>query len=340
MKAAFCGSNGEFEISEYQPPKPGRGEVLLEVAYCGICGSDIHMVAFGLFPPGSIIGHEVSGSVAEAGEGVENWRKGDRAVVLPFDYCSSCEMCRIGNNQLCVETISRSYGLGNTPGGFSQFMLVKSSMLYRVPEGLDLKSAALNEPWSVAWHGVNLLNFQPPAPVLVMGAGPIGLMSIYGLKSRGAENIFVSEPNSYRAEKAKAAGAKMVIDPTVTQPASVILEQSGRAPVGVIDCAGSESSLQDAVIAAGPRGQVVVLGLHMNNVYLTPLVCFGKEIQINFSLGYNHKDFGEALQRLAQGAVNPDVVISDVVPLKEITQAFQMLQKANHAKILIDCRQA
>ena len=338
MKAAFVKPGGNFDVSECPTPEPGQGEVVVKVAYCGICGSDIHMLDVGLLPSGCIIGHEMSGDIAAVGGGVEGWNEGDPAAVLPMDPCFSCEPCKNGLTQLCSEGFKRSYGLGVNPGGFGQYMLVKPSMLYRVPEGLNMKTAALNEPWAVAMHGVDMLGLKNSVLVLVMGAGPIGIMCIYALKSSGVTDIYVSEPDKYRADKAAEAGVKEVIDPAVDQPGDAIHRGAGRAPDYVIDCAGTESSIQDAIAIVGTRGVVIVLGVHIGTASLIPLICLGKEVQLNFSFGYNYREFGDSLKLLAKGAVDPEVVISDVMPLSEIGQAFKMLRGTGHTKILIDCQ--
>ncbi|UCD84545.1 MAG: alcohol dehydrogenase catalytic domain-containing protein [Deltaproteobacteria bacterium] len=337
MKAAFVDSSGGFEVKECPKPVPGQGEVLVKVAYCGICGSDIHMLDIGMFPPGSILGHEMSGYIETMGDGVGGWNEGEPVSVLPINPCFTCEPCRNGYTQLCSDALKRSYGLGVNPGGFTQYLLVKPTMLFKVPEGLNINTAALNEPWAVAMHGVNILKPKAGQVVLVMGAGPIGLLCIYALKEAGINDIYVSEPDKYRAEKAAAAGVKGVIDP-VENPGSVIRKSAGRVPDYVIDCAGTESSTQDAVTVVGPRGQVIVLGVHMGTASFIPLICFAKEAQLNFSFGYNYQEFGDCLKLLAKEIVEPEVVISDVMPLSEIGQAFGMLRGKGHSKILIDCQ--
>jgi 2-desacetyl-2-hydroxyethyl bacteriochlorophyllide A dehydrogenase len=338
MKAAFLKTGGRFEISECPVPEPGPGEVVVRVAYCGICGSDLHLVDAGMLPPGCIIGHELSGRIEAVGGGVEGWGEGDPVVVMPIDPCFSCVPCKKGNTQLCGEGLKRSYGLGRLPGGFAEYMLVKPSMLFRIPDGLDMKTAALNEPWAVAMHGVNMLDPNGESLVLVMGAGPIGLLSVYALRKAGVKDIYVSEPDGFRAEKAAATGAAEVIDPGKTNPATVLHKNAGRAPDVILDCAGTKSSTQDAAAMVGARGKVLVLGVNMGSISIMPLICFAKEIEFKFSFGYTSREFGESIELLASGAVAPDVVISDVMPLIDIGEAFKFLNGPGHSKILIDCR--
>ncbi|MCX5868340.1 MAG: alcohol dehydrogenase catalytic domain-containing protein [Proteobacteria bacterium] len=338
MKAALVRSGENFEIVELPLPAPGPGEVLIKVAYCGICGSDIHLLQTGLLPSDCIIGHEISGWVYACGEGVEGWEKGTPVVILPMDSCYQCRSCKAGHPQICSNGIHRSYGLGVNPGGFSEYMLAKTSMLFRIPENLDLKTAALAEPLAVAIHGVDMLGAKSGDLALVIGAGPIGIFSTYALKAKGVSDLYVSEPDRYRAGKAGAVGVKAVIDPAESMPGSIIPERSGRHPDFVLDCAGTESSISESASVVGHRGLVLVLGVMMGQAYLMPLICFAKEVRIYFSFGYTRKDYDEGLNLLMKKFVDPRVAISDVLPLQEIGKAFQMLHGPGHMKVLIDCQ--
>jgi len=338
MKAARVQPDGSLVVSDVPEPEPGPGDVVVKVAYCGICGTDIHMLDAGLLPPGLVIGHEISGTVAHAGVEVEGWREGDPVALLPLDPCFSCEPCRQGSVMICREAFSRNYGVGGNPGGFSEFMLVRPSMLFRIPEGLDLRAAALNEPWSVAVHGVNLSGIPKGGPAVVMGAGPIGLLCVAALRAMGAGAICVSEPDPYRREKAEGLGVDLVVDPSRESPGDVVRDKIGRDPETVFECVGTETSIQDASAIVGPFGRVVALGVPMGPASIFPMSWFMKEIRLSFSLGYTYEEFERGLRLLAQGAVDPDTVISDVLPLGEIQQAMGMLRSSGHMKILIDCR--
>lgn len=338
MKAAIIQNDKSLKIEERPAPTPGPGELVVKVAYCGICGSDIHMLDVGILPPGCIIGHELSGHISAIGPDVEGWNKGEAVVVMPLDPCLKCEPCRHGNIQQCSSGLIRGYGLGLNPGAFAQYMLVKPSMLFKLPEDMDLKLAALNEPWSVALHGVNSVNFKAGHQAVVMGAGPIGLLCLLALKASGASRVFVSEPDPYRAECARKAGADKVFDPNRTAVGGEVLELTGRPADFVFECAGSANSMQEATGICGSRGHIVMLGVHQGNVTIFPLMWFAKEITLNFNLGYNHMEFSEGIKLLYNGAVKRDAVVSDVVPLKDIDKAFKDLHGSGHSKILVDCQ--
>ena len=338
MKAALVKSEGNFEIVDLPLPQPGPGEVLIKVAYCGICGSDIHLIDTGLLPSDCIIGHELSGWIETCGEGVKGWEKGTPVVVLPLDPCLECRPCRAGHPQICSNGMPRSYGLGTNPGGFSEYMLVKTSMLFRVPESLDMKTAALTEPLAVAIHGVKMLGAKSGDLALVLGAGPIGLFSSYALKAREVSGLYVSEPDRFRAEKLGAIGVKAVINPAENMPGSFIHSREGRSPDFVVDCAGTESSIGEASSVVAQRGLIVVLGVMMGQAWLMPLICFAKEVKIFFSFGYHRSDYEEALDLLGKKFVDPRVAISEVLPLQDIGKAFQLLHEPGQMKVLIDCQ--
>jgi len=339
MKAAFVQTDNTLRLQDTPRPEPGRGELLIEVAYCGVCGTDVHMLRAGLFPVGCIIGHEVSGRVVEVGDEVEGWTQGEGVVVLPIDPCRSCEPCRQGDTNLCQDSIVRTHGMGINPGGFSQYMRVRPSALFRMPEGTDMRTAALTEPLAVALRAVNLSSIPAGASAVVMGAGPVGLLTVYALKAAGAGQVCVTELDPRRAERALKAGADLVLDPRLRYPGPEMQQRTGKAPLHVFDCAGTENSMEEAAGIVGRHGRVVAVGIHFDGrAGLFPMTWFTKEPTLHFSLGYNLKEFGDSLAMLGKGAVDAEVLISDVVPLGQIGKAFALLSTPGHAKILIDCR--
>lgn len=264
--------------------------------------------------------------------------EGDSVVVLPMDPCGRCEPCRRGQIQLCQEGLSTSNGLGAHSGGFAQYMVVRSSMVCRLPDGLDLRTGALTEPWAVAIRGVNLSGIRIGEDAVVMGAGPIGLLCIYALRIAGAGKVLVSEPDRWRAERASAAGADGVFDPAGGDVAAEVRRAAGRPPEVVLDCAGTAGSLEEAAAIAGTQGRIVALGIHPGTAGLFPLNWFLKEVLLRFSFGYTRREFEAALTWLARGAVDAENVVSGVVPLTEADRALKDLHGPGHMKVLLDCR--
>ena len=337
MKAAFLQYDKRFKVQECPTPEPGNDEVLIKIAYCGICGSDVHMLEAGMFPPDSIIGHEVSGYVVKTGKNVSEWREGDPVVVFPMEPCGKCTPCRNGEVQHCKDGIGRRYGVGLHPGGFAQYILTRPSMLFKIPKSLDMKLAALTEPLSVSMRGVNNSNIKKGAHSLIMGAGPIGLFCIPALQNKGVGKIFISEPDAFRAEKAAAFGADYILNPKKDDPADEIKKLTGEAPEYIFDCAGTEDSMQDAAFMAGSQGRIIILGLYNGSVSILPIIWLNKELNITFSLGYNWNDFSESIELLSKGKINPDIAISSVFKLDDINEAFTSLKKPGNMKVLLDC---
>ena len=339
MKAAVVKKGGTLEFTDYELPELQPDEVLVKVSYCGICGSDIHMLEAGIVREGCIIGHELSGIVEKVGNDVTGPEKGDRVVVLPAFPCMTCESCMAGHMHVCRDLIKRSYGLGTNNGAFCEYMAVKATSIVKIPEWIDMKKAALTEPLAVAIHGVNMLNMNIGEDVLVIGAGPVGLFTIYALKEAGAGTIIVSETDGYRAQKAAEVGADYVINPNEREPGFAGPELTGRMPDHVMDCAGTPATLQISIGAVKPRGTVLVLGVCMKPATILPIVASTREICIKFSYGYNYREFCDALKLLGKNVIDTDIMISDVAPLRDIQGAFDSLKQSGHTKVLIDCRE-
>jgi (R,R)-butanediol dehydrogenase/meso-butanediol dehydrogenase/diacetyl reductase len=231
--------------------------------------------------------------------------------------------------------------MGINPGGFCQYLRVRPSALFRVPDGMDMKAAALAEPLAVAVRAVDLSGIPAGASAVVMGAGPVGLLTVCALKAAGAGQICVTELDPWRAQRARRAGADVVLDPRVQNPVQEMQQRTGSVPRHVFDCAGTANSMEEAAGIVGRHGHVVVVGIHFDGcVNLVPMTWFLKETAVHFSLGYNLREFSDSLALLAKGAVDPEVLISEVLPLGQIGKALEMLLSPGHERILVDCRDA
>ena len=229
MKAAAFRQQNEMEIIDAPKPHPEAGEVVLKVHNCGICGSDLHAVQYGVgMPPGTVMGHEFCGEIHELGPGVAGFKLGDRVTSLPFISCGECEACRRDDGMHCAST--RGLGLGQLPGAYAEFVLCGERSLLKLPGNVDSRAGALVEPLSVGLHGVNRAKLTPGAGVVVMGAGPIGLSTLIWAKARGAGAVVVSELAPGRTELAMKLGANAVVNPSRENPADKVRELTGRAP--------------------------------------------------------------------------------------------------------------
>ncbi|MBV8462410.1 MAG: alcohol dehydrogenase catalytic domain-containing protein [Acidimicrobiales bacterium] len=236
MEAAVYVGDGRIAVQEVPRPEPGPGEVLVEIAECGICGSDLHMVLERYAKPGAILGHEWSGVVASAPSG-SGWSPGDRVVGNPTPGCGVCRPCRRGRPSVCLQRTPANY-LGHR-GAFSRYMAVAADGLIMIPDSLPTRVAALAEPTAIALHAVRVGGVEPDDRVLVTGAGPVGLLIVAVLRAQGTSDITVSEPSAVRRQQALDVGARRVIAPdalvepamgaTAVEPYSVVFECSGHA---------------------------------------------------------------------------------------------------------------
>ena len=181
MPAAVYVGDGRLAVQELPVPVPGPDEVLVEVAQCGICGSDMHLVLEGYARPGTVLGHEWAGTVVDGGTAVSGWEPGARVVSNPTPGCGTCRPCRQGRPSVCLGRAAPDYlSFG---GAFCRYLVVRAERLLRIPDTLSTRAAALTEPTAIAVHTVNLSRVTPGDRVLVTGGGPVGLLTVAVLRA-------------------------------------------------------------------------------------------------------------------------------------------------------------
>ncbi|HVT77986.1 MAG TPA: alcohol dehydrogenase catalytic domain-containing protein, partial [Acidimicrobiales bacterium] len=212
MRAAVLGGGpGRLSVEDVPVPEVGDDDVLVRVDLCGVCGSDLHMVLDGWGRKGTWEGHEWVGTIAAVGAAVTQWRVGDVVVGGPTVRCGSCDACRAGRPSLCAARDTP----GTVPeqGGFATYKRTRATEVLAMPDGLDARAAALAEPLAVALHGITQGRVVPGMSVMVMGAGPIGALTIAALRALGVDDVTSSEPSPIRREIAAAVGAARVVTP-------------------------------------------------------------------------------------------------------------------------------
>jgi (R,R)-butanediol dehydrogenase/meso-butanediol dehydrogenase/diacetyl reductase len=341
MKAAvFHGLGQPLSIEQIEKPNVGKGEVLLKVAYCGICGSDLHATAEGVFvvPEGTVLGHEFSGEVVESGDTA--WHKGDRLTSVPVNACAdpACQAlgkCKDDLGILCPS--NRITGLAvDVPGAYAEFVKVGARQALKLPDSVTYEEGALVEPLSVGLHAVRKAKFDVGARVLILGAGPIGLSVTAFAKLAGARDIVVSEFNPTRREKAKAMGATAVIDPTGGNVGESFAAVTGVPPDVIFECVGVKGLIQQCIDLSRPRGKIVVVGVFMMEDAIVPISAILKELDIQFVLGYVDEEFAIVLDALAKKNINANAMISDIVGFDELPAVFEALRKPkSQIKVLI-----
>ncbi|MGQ9572518.1 MAG: zinc-dependent alcohol dehydrogenase [Dehalococcoidia bacterium] len=333
MKALVYRGQEGMVLEEVPDPELSPGEVLLKVRYCGICGSDVHLFAKGIFFLGTTPGHEVSAEVHALGPDVTGWQPGD-PVVVTYRNCGQCEYCLAGRPQLCLQP--EGFGRGIRRGGFAQFMVSHGSAILPVPPGLDLAHAALAEPLAVGVHAVDVSGIQAGQAALVTGAGPIGLLIIDVLKARGVQPIIVSELSEARRAIAAKLGPDHVVDPGATGLADLVRAETGLGVHAVFECTGAPEAANAALNLLRPAGTMLVVGHSEKSYTMSSLMVMARELRIEGVFGSGGR-FPAALDLLAAGKVHCQDIITCVAPLAETEAWLRELEASrSHAKVLID----
>ena len=329
MRAVKVAEDRRLVAVECPAPEPGPGQALVAVAYCGICGSDLHFRDVPeLFPAGTVPGHEFSGRIVSVGDGVRGWSAGRRVCVLPFGQCGECATCRAGNEQVCPHAVSDGVGLGSgRPGAYAGQVVVDERMLFALPDSVDDRAGTLVEPLAVAIRAVDLAEVNPDDPVLVLGAGPIGLLTALVLRHRGMRRTSVCSRNPARGQRAVALGLSTISIEEVSA--------SRESPACVFECAGTPAAAQLAVQILRPLGRLLLVGLSLSPLDLAAPPIVIKELSIHGVIAYRRAQFQAAIDMLAAGAIPVDDLISDVVPLADAEEAFQALTARGNDKVKI-----
>ncbi|MDQ2803476.1 MAG: zinc-binding dehydrogenase [Pseudomonadota bacterium] len=339
MRAAtFKGVGIPLAVEDRPDPTPDDGELVLRIAYCGICGSDLHATQPGAFriPEGTVLGHEFSGEIVHSK--AADWHPGDRIAVVPIWECDECAhrgRCKDGLGVLCPK--SRFIGLAlDVPGAYAQRTKIRAAHALRLPDGVSLRDGALLEPLAVGAHAVERAGSLEGARVLVIGAGPIGLAVMISAKLAGAAAVVVTELNEGRRERARRLGATAVIDPSAGPVGEAFAAIADNGPDVIFECVGVPGVLQQAIDLSGPRGRLVVVGVCMVNDTILPLACILKELQVGFVLGYTPADFERVLRAIEAGRISADALISAEIGLDELPDAFEALRTpTTQCKVLV-----
>jgi 2-desacetyl-2-hydroxyethyl bacteriochlorophyllide A dehydrogenase len=298
-------------------PRPGCGpkEVLVKVAYAGICGSDLHIYRKGMFVSSvpETMGHEFSGVVEEIGPGVTGLRPGDHVVGDPRVSCGDCPWCRQGKHNLCPQL---SFIGEICPGCFAEYLVMSEESLLKLPLELELDRAALIEPLAVALHAAGKAGLSPRETLGIIGAGPVGLLTLLVAKHQVAKIIVVDRAPA-RLELARRLGADEVVPVFSEDP----LEQADV----VIEAAGTEATLGGALRWLKPGGRLVLTGLYEEGVLVDPNDILVKELKIDGINAYERKDLTKAVQVMATGRLDVAPLISQILPLESAAAGFGML---------------
>jgi 2-desacetyl-2-hydroxyethyl bacteriochlorophyllide A dehydrogenase len=318
VKAAVITGVGAVEVAEVPDPTPGPRQVVVEVAACGLCGTDLHILQGEFAPTLPVVpGHEFAGVIAEIGSDVTELAVGDRVAVDPSLYCHECRMCRSGRSNLC----ERWAAIGvTTGGGAAEYALAPVANCVKLPDHVLTEDAALIEPLSCAVRGYDVLRSQLASRVLIYGSGTMGLMMLQLGKLTGASSIEVVDLNPDRLATAELLGVTA-------------------RPQGwdvVIDATGNEKAIQDGLGRVAKGGTFLQFGVsdYAARVTIDPYRIYNQEITITGSMAVLHS-FERAADLFATGVLDPEVFISDRLPLADYASALDRFQAGRGRKIQV-----
>jgi 2-desacetyl-2-hydroxyethyl bacteriochlorophyllide A dehydrogenase len=329
MRAAVIEGIGQVTVTDVGEPVPGPRDVLVEVAACGICGTDLHILDGEFAPSLPIVpGHEFAGTVVALGAAARQanpaLRVGTRVAVDPSLYCHECHYCRLGHNNLC----ERWNAIGvSVPGGAAQLAAAPAANCVPLPDHLRLEDAALIEPLSCAVRGYDVLRSNLGSHVLIYGSGTMGLMMLQLAKRTGAASVDMVDLNPERLKTAVTLGCS----------AAVTSADELDRPRGwelVVDATGAGPAIQDGLSRVAPGGTFLQFGVasYATKVTIDPYRIYNKEITITGSMAVLHS-YERAAELFAGGVLDPDIFISDRLPLADYAAAIDMVRRGAGRKI-------
>jgi len=332
-----------------EPPAPAADDVLVKVAACGICGTDLHEYAAGpIVTPvephpltgaqnPQILGHEFAGEVVATGPAVTRVHAGDRVAIMPLAYCGRCAYCRRGLQHLCARMAC--VGLSHAWGGMAELATVAEYQVVPLPDGVTYQQGALIEPTAVAAYGVERAGVSPGDQVLVTGAGPIGALAALCARSAGASTVYVSEPNAARRARAEALGVATVLDPTEVDVPELLRERTDGLGVDMaIECSGHPAGFATAISSLRRRGTLAQTGLFVGEASVEPMLWALNDLTIVGTWCYWVYDFDRIAAQIAAGDLPVERVVTGRVDLDGAPEAFARLASgtADEIKVLID----
>ena len=321
--------SSEFKFKERDTPQPGEGEVRITVYSCGICGSDLHGMdgSSGRRIPPVVMGHEASGVVDEVGEGVTDWKKGDRVTFDSTVWCGECHFCKQGRVNLCEsrQVVGVSCDEFHRDGAFAEYVVVPSRIVHRLPNGLSFEEAAFAEPVGVALHAVSRAGDLTGRRALVVGAGLIGLLILQALKRAGAAQVDVVDLSEDRLALAQKLGAGSAAKPT---------DFSKKDYDVVMEVVGVASTIELALNSAVKGGKVVLVGNLSPEVPLPLQIVVTRELDVLGSCAIAG-EYPEALEAIASGEIQVRPLISGIFPLEKGVEAFEEAGRQGALKIIV-----
>jgi len=330
LAARYLGPN-RIETAEVSIPVIGSEEALVQVEACGFCGSDMNIMA-GTHPrakPPLTVGHELSGRIVKIGRSNAGLEIGDHVTVYPLISCGVCHACMHGSPHVCRKL--QLFGF-DVDGGMAEFVKLPITSLVKLPKNMPAKVGALIEPLAVAVHGVSRANLKTAGIAVVLGAGPIGLLTALVAQARGVPHVIISEVLPSRLKLAESLGLHAVKAGAELRAQVMKMSSENGADV-LFECAGHPSSAREMTALVRSRGVIVNLGVFKKPVEVDMQAVNFKEIEILGSRVYDRKDFQDAIDIAMKLPL--DRIVSHAFTLKEVALAFEQFRSSEACKVLI-----
>jgi L-iditol 2-dehydrogenase len=326
MKALMYRGPWKMPVEELEEPAPTAGKVVVDVQAVGICGSDVHGFTgnSGRRTPGIVMGHEFAGTISELGRDVEGYAVGDGVVVMPlFSVAAGGDPYPIN-----LSPHRRLTGM-NEHGAYAQRVAVREAQLFRKPAGLSWQRAALCEPMAVTLHAARITPINPMQKVAVIGAGPIGLLTMLAARLKGAGTVIVVDRSEHRLELAEELGADAVInvgpEEAPGDTAAAIREMTGGGVDVAFEAVGISSTAQLSVEVTRNGGNITWIGNNEPMIEVDMQSIVTREMSVRGSYGFDETDFAAAIEVLASGRLNVDPLVERVAPLEDGPELFRSL---------------
>lgn len=329
QKGAFMRGTDKMIIKEIEVPEVGEKEVLVQLEYVGICGSDVHYFHHGNcgaykvnLEEDYMLGHECAGTVVEVGTNVKDLKVGDKVALEPGITCGQCEFCKAGKYNLCPDVVF----LATPPvqGCYEEYIAFPENMCFKLPENMTTKEGCLIEPLSVGFHAANQGDVQVGESVVILGAGCIGLVTLLACKAHGAGNIIVADIVDARLEKAKELGATHVINSKEVNALEEIARLTGgKGADKVFETAGSPVTIAQTAFAVKRGGTITLVGLSaQEEINYNFAQIMDKEATIKSVFRYRNI-YPKAIEAVSAGAIDVNGIVTHEFDLEHIQEAFE-----------------
>lgn len=340
MKAVvkYAAGPGNIDVLDVDEPECGANQAKIEIAFCGVCGTDLHVLhdTFRNYPP-VILGHECAGTVVEIGRSVSGVNVGDRVTILGATAltCGHCIYCSAGNFIFCKARRGMGHGVN---GGFARYVVARPDQLYGVPDEFTLEEAALSEPFAAAVQAVTeITRVRIGETALISGPGPIGLLCLKLLVAEGVKTIVAGAVgDDQRLEAARRIGAAVIVNTATTNLGDVVLEETQGVGVHVaMECSGHADSVRACLLALRPMGWYTQVGICGRDITFPMDQIFYKQLTIAGSICYTAATWQRMMAIYAQGRIRLHDLVSAALPITEWRSAFDLCQDRKALKVVL-----